>query len=126
MSEEQFDHAFVRGFQKRAEELGLDKTAFMPLLLGSIGPMVSGGVLDYYLKRGIAGHAAKGATALKAGKKLPFGAKAAKKVHDTLEGKDLKATLGNIGTFMGSSMAVEPVFQKLQEKHMQAHPEQYQ
>lgn len=126
MNEEEFDHAFIRGFQKRAEELGLEKTAFMPLLLGSIGPMVSGGVLDYYVKRGIGGLAAKGVAARKAGKKLPFGARTAKKVHDTLEGKDLKATLGNIGTFMGSSMAVEPVFQKLQEKHMQSHPEQYQ
>ena len=124
MEHKEFNEAFARGFQKRGEELGLEKEAFLPLLMG-VGSMVGGIAADHYLKRGIARLAAAGVAAKRAKKVLPFGAATAKKINDTLESKKLKGGLANMATFMGAQAAVDPIFNKITEK-LEGQPQQYQ
>jgi hypothetical protein len=124
MEHKEFNEAFARGFQKRAEELGLEKEAFIPLLMGA-GSLVGGLAADHYLKRGIARLAAAGVAAKRAKTAVPFGAATAKKVNDTLRSKKLKGGLANMATFMGTQAVVDPIFNKITEK-LEGPPQQYQ
>jgi hypothetical protein len=115
MLHDEFNESFIKGFQKRAEEFGLEKEAVLPLLMG-VGSMVGGLAADHYLKKGIARLAAAGVAANRAKTAVPFGSATAKKINDTLRSKKLKGSLANMATFMGTQAVVDPVFNKITEK----------
>jgi hypothetical protein len=107
------ENSFIAGMQKRAEQLGLEKEAFMPFFMQNIAPMFGGAVAQHYAARGIKNLAKR---KLAKGVKPGLITRAARKAHGLLEAKGIQGPLAQTGLMMGSSMAVEPVFSAINKK----------
>jgi hypothetical protein len=112
MTTEKYRHHFLQGFQKRAEEFGLEKEALMPFLAHSVFPLASGIAADIYARKGIKALAAKKLANGKRG----FLSRNAKKVSDALEAQNMTGVLANTGMMLGSGMAVHPIAERIANK----------
>jgi hypothetical protein len=99
--------AFIRGFEKKAEQSGLEKSALLPLLLNLAGSLGGAALAGRYLTPAIMRMAAKGATNATAAKgALKNAGPIAKWLHKPMgfgsgTGADL---IGGTAGFMGGGM----------------------
>jgi hypothetical protein len=107
MCDNTLENAFIRGMQKRAEDLGLEKEAFMPFFMQNIAPMFGGAIAQHYAAQGIKNLAK---AKLRKGVKPGLLTRMARGMHNTLESKGIKGPLAQTGLMIGSTMAVDPIF----------------
>jgi hypothetical protein len=93
--------AFIRGMQKRAEELNLHKEAFIGPLLANAGRFFASPILG-----GMATN--KALQFAMNQKKLPKLARGAKKWQDLLTSQGAKGQAANIATMMAGGAMVDP------------------
>ena len=101
------ENSFIVGMQKRAEQLGLEKEAFMPFFMQNIAPMFGGAIAQHYAAQGIKNLAK---SKLRKGVKPGLLKRMAQSAHNTLESKGIKGPLAQTGLMIGSTMAVDPIF----------------
>jgi hypothetical protein len=113
MHKDILEDAFIRGMQKRSEELGLEKEAFMPFFMQNIAPMFGGAIAQHYAAQGIKNLAK---AKLRKGVKPGLLKRMAQSAHNTLESKGIKGPLAQTGLMIGSTMAVDPIFSSINRK----------
>jgi hypothetical protein len=107
------ENSFIVGMQKRAEQLGLEKEAFMPFFMQNIAPMFGGAIAQHYAAQGIKNLAK---SKLRKGVKPGLLKRMAQSAHNTLESKGIKGPLAQTGLMIGSTMAVDPIFGAINKK----------
>lgn len=111
MRQELFKQAFIKGIYKRAEELGLNKEAFLGPVLAGVGRMFAAPILGSMATNKLTNLALNQ-------KKFRGLSTAAKKYQDLMRDQGVKGMATNIASMAAGSAIVDPflnpIFNKLE------------
>jgi len=110
MDKSNLEQAFIRGMQKRAMEYGIEKTAFLPFLLGA-GEMIGGQLLGNWGMQRLAGWAGRAGLRGRLGGLAAKGVSAMQNVPKEfkLDGANLAHQSAQILPMLAGSAAISPI-----------------